>query len=118
MRREIDLSSPIAAYEQALVLNPGNAAANRRLGQIELSMGDYEDALAHLTAAYERTPWDNATRQLLGEAYIVNGQVDEGAALWAGVNNAEDQLQIRAFWYDYIDDSERLAAIQAALNRR
>jgi hypothetical protein len=118
LRREIDMSSSIAAYEQALVLYPGNAAANRRLGQIELSMGDYEDALAHLLAAYERTPWDNATRQLLGEAYIVNGQVDEGAALWAEVNNAEEQLQIRAFWYDYIDDPERLNAIQAVLNGR
>ena len=83
MRREIDLSSPIANYEQALALNSNNATANRRLGQIELSLGDYEEALSHLLAAYEMTPWDNATRQLLGEAYIVNGQVDDGAALWA-----------------------------------
>lgn len=98
VRREIDLSSPIANYEQALALNSNNATANRRLGQIELSLGDYEEALSHLLAAYEMTPWDNATRQLLGEAYIVNGQVDDGAALWAGVNNAQDQLQIRAFW--------------------
>ena len=118
VRREIDLSRPIANYEKALTLNPNNATANRRLGQIELSIGDYEDALAHLLASYERAPWDNATRQLLGEAYIVNGQAAEGAALWAGVNNTEDQLQIRAFWYEYIGDSERLAAIQAALNGR
>ena len=118
VRNEIILSSSIAAYEQALALNPNNATANRRLGQIELSLGEYEDALAHLSAAYERTPWDNATRQLLGEAYIVNGQVDEGAVLWAGINNGEDQLQLRAFWYEYIDDRERLAAIQAALNGR
>jgi O-antigen ligase len=118
LRREIDLSRPIAAYKQALALNLNNASANRRLGQIELSLGDYEDSLAHLLTAYEMTPWDNATRQLLGEAYIVNGQVDEGAALWAEVNNAEDQLQIRAFWYEHIGDPERLAAIEAALNGR
>jgi tetratricopeptide (TPR) repeat protein len=118
VRREIDLSRPIANYEQALALNPNNSTANRRLGQIELSLGDYEDALAHLLAAYEITPWDNATRQLLGEAYIVNGQVDEGTALWAEVHNGEDQLQLRAFWYDYIGDPERLAAIEAALNGR
>ena len=63
---------------RALALNPGNGTANRRLGQIMLSQGAYEQALVHLMMAYEATPWDNATRQLLGEAYLVNGRCRKG----------------------------------------
>jgi hypothetical protein len=113
IRREIDLSSPIAGYEKALILNPFNAAANRRLGQLELSLGEYEDALEHLELAYKSTPWDHATRLLLGEALLVNGRVDEGAALWASINNSQSQLQTRAFWYEYLEDENRLAWIKA-----
>ncbi len=115
IRREIDLSSTIAGYERALALNPFNAAANRRLGQLELSLGEYEDALKHLEMANKSTPWDYATRLLLGEALLVNGRVDEGAALWASINNLQNQLQGRAFWYEYLVDEERLAWIKAGL---
>ncbi len=83
LRREIDLSAVLNGYQKALALNPNNIAANRRLGQLELSLGQYEEALKHLEMAYKGTPWDNGTRQLLGEALLVNGRVDEGAALWA-----------------------------------
>jgi hypothetical protein len=115
VRRQLDLGPVVAGYEQALALNPGNATANRRLGQIELSLGEYEAALVYLEAAYEATPWDNATRQLWGEALIVNGRVEEGAAIWAMVDRSNDQLELRAFWYDHIGDNQRLAWIRAAI---
>ena len=118
IRRETDLSSAIAGYEKALTLNPLNAAANRRLGQLELSLGEYEDALGHLELAYKSTPWDHASRLLLGEALLVNGRVDEGSALWASINNSQAQLQARAFWYEYLADEKRLAQIRAGLERR
>jgi hypothetical protein len=51
---------------------------------------------------------------LYGEALIVTGREAEGAALWATVNNAQGQLDIRAFWYEHIGDAARLAAVQAA----
>ena len=92
VRRAVDLDDIVGGYEPALALNPQNAAANRRLGQIELSLAKYEDALDHLTAAFERTPWDNVTRQMLGEAYIANGRIKEGAALWSGINTTERHL--------------------------
>ena len=115
LRRQLDVSAPLANYARALALNPGNLSANRRLGQMELSLADYDAAAAHLARAYAAMPWDNATRQLYGEALIVTGRGAEGAALWTTVNNAQRQLDIRAFWYEHIGDAPRLAAVQAAL---
>ena len=107
VRRHVDLGPAIALYERALVLNPGNPSANRRLGQIELSLGQYEAALRHLQAAYAVEGWSNATRQLLGEAYLANGRLEEGQALWSRVRNEQKQLTLRPWWYEHIGDKQR-----------
>lgn len=104
----------MSEFEKALALNPRNATANRRLGMIELSLGQYEDALAHLEAAYAAEPNVTTTQQLFGEALIVNGRVEEGQALWSDVNNEQGQLDARAFWYQYIGDVERAVWVQQA----
>jgi tetratricopeptide (TPR) repeat protein len=114
VRGSVDLQRAMTEYEQALSLDADNGTANRRLGTIELSLGRYEDALHHLQAAYAAEPWSVTARQLLGEALVVNGYVDEGRALWAEVNNGQRQLDLRAFWYGYIGDGEREAAIRKA----
>jgi hypothetical protein len=114
VRRAVDLSRPVAEFERALALDAGNATANRRLGAMELSLGAYEAALGHLEAAYAAEPGSTTTRQLYGEALIVNGQVDEGAALWAQVNDGQGQLAARAYWYGHIGDEERAAWVKAA----
>lgn len=115
VRRQLDLDDVVAGYEQALTLFPENAGANRRLGQIELSMGNYEAALAHLEKAYRLTPYDNTTRQLLGEAYLANGHQLEGTELWRSVNNEQQQLSLRQFWYGEIGEAPRQEVIQAAI---
>ncbi|HSJ52869.1 MAG TPA: tetratricopeptide repeat protein, partial [Anaerolineae bacterium] len=114
VRRAVDLERPVGELERALALAPGNGTANRRLGTIELSLGEYEDALRHLEAAYAAEPWSVTTRQLLGEALVVNGGLDEGRALWAGVNDEQNQLELRAFWYSSIGDERREAAVRQA----
>jgi hypothetical protein len=58
------------------------------------------------------------TRQLLGEALIVNGQVAEGQVQWEGLSNEQRQLDLRAFWYEYIGDAERAAWIRQAVERQ
>jgi len=107
VRRHVDLAAVVALYERALALDPGNASANRRLGQIELSLGQYGAALGHLQAARAAEPSSQTTRQLLGEAYLANGRLAEGRALWAGVSNQEAQLDIRVWWYEHIGEKER-----------
>jgi tetratricopeptide (TPR) repeat protein len=114
VRRAVDLSQPVAEFERALAFDPQNPTANRRLGMIELSLGEYEDALAHLEAAYAAEPGSAATRQLYGEALIVNGRLDEGRELWAGARNDQAQLDLRAFWYGRIGDAERAAWVEQA----
>ena len=73
VRRQVDLTGSVKLFERALAYDPNNVTANRRLGMIALSLGEYAEALKYLEAAYASTPGDNATRQLLGEAYLVNG---------------------------------------------
>ena len=114
VRREVDLSAVIAGYERALELQSDNTSANRRLGQIELSLGQYEKALFHLQKAYLATPWDNATRQLLGEAYIVTGDVQTGRELWKSVDNSINQLTIRRYWYDFLGEDPPLSWMRQA----
>jgi hypothetical protein len=115
VRRKQDLSTSINSYEKALEIYPDNASAARRLGQIELSLGNYAAALGYLKLAYEITPWDNATRQLLGEAYLVNGQLESGKELWKTVNNEEQQLAARVFWYEHIQDEIRRQQLLTAV---
>ena len=116
VRRKVDLSRPMSEFEKALDWNPRNATANRRLGMIELSLGQYEDALAHLEAAYAAEPDVTTTRQLLGEALIVNGRVEEGQALWTDANKEQGQLGLRVDWYQHIGETERAEWVQQAAN--
>jgi tetratricopeptide (TPR) repeat protein len=116
VRRALDMSQPIADFERALLLDPHNATANRRLGQIELSLGHYQAALEHLTLAYAVESESVTTRQLLGEALIVNGRLDEGRALWQDVSNDVGQLSLRAAWYRHIGDDVRATAIRRAMD--
>jgi tetratricopeptide (TPR) repeat protein len=118
VRREIDLQPAISRFEKALDIHPNNAAANRRLGQIALSLGEYEAALRHLERAYNSTPWDHASQLLYGEALITNNRIAEGADLWAAVSNAQGQLQGRAYWYEFIGDQERLEQINLAIKQQ
>ncbi|MGD8806276.1 MAG: O-antigen ligase family protein [Chloroflexota bacterium] len=112
VRREVDLSEAVVGYERALRLDEDNSSANRRLGQIELSLGEYEAALGHLQDAYTSTPWDNATRQLLGEAYITTGDVATGMTLWRSVDNGVSQLDLRRFWYEQLGEDPPLGYVR------
>jgi len=115
VRRSIDLSRPISEFERALVLDPRNATAHRRLGMIDLSMGRYEQALPHLEAAYVAEPSSDVTRSLLGEAYVANGRLAEGLILLSSVGDSGGRLAARVFWYGYIGDEERQEWMRQAM---
>jgi len=99
----VNLDPAIRHYQAAIVLDPGNVTAQRRLGQLLISQGDYEAAIEHLQNAYEAAPEQRTTRQLLGEAYAVTGRIDEAAALWQTVNADEEKFRERYWWYSNID---------------
>ncbi len=117
VRRSSDanLAPAIAHYRAALALAPANVAANRRLGQIELSLGQYQAARRHLEAAYAAAPNQRATRQLLGESYALAGEIERAAALWRSIDVSQGQLKLRQRWYDYIGELQQGARLARAI---
>jgi len=107
VRQTVDLSQPVAELQRALVFNPSNGPANRRLGMIELSLGEYATALGHLSRAYSVEPGSETTRQLLGEALLATGRLDAGRQMWSTVENERGQLGLRVWWYGQVGDHER-----------
>jgi tetratricopeptide (TPR) repeat protein len=115
-----NLAPAIAYYQAALALDPTNATANRRMGQIELSFGQYDLARYHLERAYASAPGQRATRQMLGESYAISGEIERAAALWRTVDLGQGQLDVRQSWYAYLGEAEHAAEIAqstAALGR-
>lgn len=118
-----DLAPALAHYRAALALNPSQATANRRLGQIELSLGEYEAARQHLQRAYQTAPGQQATRASLGESYAIAGQSDEAVRLWRSVSNQlwwdfdwllQQSLQLRWAWYRSLRENEHAGGIRQA----
>ena len=95
----VDLSGAVAGYEAALARDAENLTAYRRLGQIAISLGDKEAARQHLEAAYALSPQQRTTRQLLGEAYAVSGEVDQAVRIWASGVTDPHKLELRQAWY-------------------
>ena len=125
LRRDpsVNLDPAIAYYQAALARSPANATANRRLGQIELSRGQYDAGRRHLQAAYDAAPGRQAARFLPGESYAITGEIDQAAALWAtiidraGGNGAGLQpFQARQYWYGSIGEKDKAAFIEKTLN--
>ena len=113
----VDLNSAIAHYLAALEIDPTNATANRRLGQIELAREQFTKACSHLAAAYKALPLQRATRQLLGECAAIAGQEVEAVSLWKTIDTKQNQLDIRKWWYgEYLQDYGRAARLQAAMD--
>lgn len=120
----VDLAPAIGRYRAALALDPYNVAANRRLGQIELSQGAYEAAAAHLAAAYRVAPGQQAVRFLAGESAALAGRTAEAAALWATVGDPQwlagagrQAFDLRAWWYGAIGEMIHQQRIELTLRQ-
>jgi tetratricopeptide (TPR) repeat protein len=100
----ISLAAATRHYHAALILDPTNAIACRRLGQIELSLGAYGAARQHLEAAFRSAPRQQATRQMLGETLALAGEVGRAASMWRTTPLEQDQLAIRRYWYSSTND--------------
>ncbi len=116
LRPDVDLQPAMDHYLQALAADPWDAGANRRLAQIELTLGQYDRAHDRLLRAYASAPSHRATRQLLGESYAMRGEVAEAARLWRTIDVSQDQLTIRVWWYSlFTQQEERARWIERAI---
>ncbi len=113
---QVDLSAAIQHYKIALALDPAQAAANRRLGQIELARSQYDVGCQQLAAAFAANPNPRATRQLLGECDAFSAETEQGIALWRSIDLGESQLDLRLWWYqDYLNDQQRADQMKHAI---
>jgi tetratricopeptide (TPR) repeat protein len=117
---KVNLAPAIAHYQVALALDPANVTANRRLGQIELSLGQYDSACRHLQTAYAIAPSQRANRQFAGECFALSSDIKQATTLWKTIDTGQQQLKLREWWYTHFaGDQERAARIvqaAAALN--
>lgn len=110
VRRDGDLSAAEREFQQALTSDPANRTARQRLALIALGRSEHEQALAYIEPAYARDGSNRVTRQLLCEAYLGLGRLDEAYQACAGVPEAARRLQgVANVRYDPIKDTQRAA---------
>lgn len=114
LKQAVDLTSALNHYQTALALDPTNVTALRRLGQIEISLGNYDTAQQHLEAAYQVAPDQRPTRQMLGEMYAINGNTQEAVDLWRSLLLGPGQLDARQWWYYHIGADNLAESIKQA----
>ncbi len=95
----VDLDPAIRLYKAALARDPANVTANRRMGQIELSRGNYRLARSYLERAFDNAPHQRPTRQMLGELEALDGNKEQAVGLWQTIDVTQDQLKLRQWWY-------------------
>jgi hypothetical protein len=111
----LDFSEPLAHYEHALQLDPTNTTAHRRLGQLALSRGEYAVARRHLEAAYHLAPQQRITRQLLGELYAIEGDLQHAVELWQAGYTDPHKLELREWWYTHLGAEQEANRLSEAL---
>jgi O-antigen ligase len=109
---EVDLNQSLVYYSHSLAMQPNNVTANRRLGQIALSRGNYPVACEHLEKAHAATIHQLVTQRLLGECYAAMGEIEKAAQLWRNVKTNRQQLQLRQWWYHHIDEESVAARLE------
>jgi O-antigen ligase len=110
----VDLDPALRSYATALAIDAGNTTANRRLGQMLMSRGEYDAAGPLLAAAYRNDAGNRAARQLYGEWLAISGREQEAAAIWRTIDTRQGQLDARAWWHDSIGESDQAEAIRRA----
>jgi tetratricopeptide (TPR) repeat protein len=110
-----DLEPAVEQFRSALWRDPMNVTARRRLGQIALSRGEYGPALEHLEAASAGAPDERPTRQLLGEARAVTGNVEGAVRAWSAGTTGED-LELRHWWYAHIGADAEARRMREAID--
>ncbi len=117
VRRQLraELTPAELHFEAALALDPWQPTARRRLGAIALAQGAFDLAKAHLLAAYASAPHDRATRQMLGEIYALEGDVDAAVRMWQGLDFSQGQLMVREWWYQALDKPEQVERLNDAI---
>ncbi|HSY30570.1 MAG TPA: tetratricopeptide repeat protein [Verrucomicrobiae bacterium] len=83
----------IAAFQDALKLDPSNAEAHLSLGKTEMSLGRLDAAITELHEALRLSPNNEQTRRLLSQAYARAGDKEHALAFAATSANAPENVE-------------------------
>lgn len=104
-----------ALFLSAMMLDPAQPTAHRRLGAILLARGELARAQEHLKAAYAVEPHDRATRQLLGEVLALQGDVPGALQVWRGLDVGQGQFMVREWWWQAFGQPEQVEKLNDAI---
>jgi O-antigen ligase len=97
VKRQFDQSAQ-ELYGRALALMPDLSAANRRLGNLDVELGLYDDAVPLLEKAYAAEPDYVASVKGLGLAYAWVGRAADAARVLNGLANTQDMVNELRTW--------------------
>jgi Flp pilus assembly protein TadD len=83
----------IAAFRDALKLDPNNAEAHLSLGKTEMISGRLDGAIAELQEALRLRPNDDQARRLLSQAYARAGDKEHALAFAAASANVPENVE-------------------------
>jgi tetratricopeptide (TPR) repeat protein len=83
----------IAAFQDALKLDPNNAEAHLSLGKTEMSLGRLDAAITELQEALRLSPSNNQARRLLSQAYARAGDKEHALAFATTSANAPENVE-------------------------
>ena len=83
----------IAAFQDALKLDPNNAEAHLSLGKTEMNSGRLDAAITDLKEALRLSPNNNQARRLLSQAYARSGDKEHAAVFAATSANAPENVE-------------------------
>jgi hypothetical protein len=87
-------------FEQALIIDPTQPTANRRMAMIALDQHDFETALALLSSAYPYEANNQALLKLLGYASLWTGQPDLAENSFSQIERREELIgELNHYWW-------------------
>lgn len=111
----VDLAPAVTLYERALARDPDNLTGLRRLGQIDLALGNYERATERLRRAWKIGGGSQRpVAQQLGELAALRGDYEAAVGYWEPIDLSSGQLELRTWWYNERETVERAAAFAEA----
>jgi putative inorganic carbon (HCO3(-)) transporter len=106
VKRQFDQSAR-ELYQRALDLMPDLSAANRRLGNLDVELGLYDEAVPLLEKAYAAEPDYVASVKGLGLAYVWVGRTVDAARILNELANTGDMVNELRTWGQFRTDQKQ-----------
>jgi tetratricopeptide (TPR) repeat protein len=100
------LESAQQLFDKAAALNPNQRTAWHRSGLIAAQARNFDTAQDELERAHIIDPAHRGIKKSLGYIYAWNGQFDQAALLLEEIDEAKDEMEVYAWWWEENNQSE------------